>query len=67
VAVQAVEAFRELHPYNWEAIPMDKIYSAGELEALFREAGFSSVKLYGTVEGDPYDLNAKRLIVVAQK
>lgn len=46
---------------------MDKIYSAGELEALFREAGFCSVKLYGTVEGDPYDLNAKRLIVVAQK
>jgi len=27
---------------------MDKIYSAGELEALFREAGFSSLK--GTVK-----------------
>ncbi|MDA2933941.1 class I SAM-dependent methyltransferase [Acidobacteria bacterium AH-259-D05] len=44
-----------------------RVYSAGELEASLRKVGFNVVKLYGTVEGDPYDVKAKRLIAVAQK
>ncbi len=44
-----------------------RLYSGEELEASLRRMGFNSVKLYGTVEGAPYDVNAKRLVAVAQK
>ncbi len=43
------------------------LYSAAELTALLKESGFKSVDIYGSIEGDPYDHNAQRLIVVGQK
>jgi len=43
------------------------LYSGRELVDLLRAAGFEDVKLYGTWEGGPYDLNAERLIAVAHK
>jgi SAM-dependent methyltransferase len=43
------------------------LYSGRELTDLLRAAGFKSVRLYGTWQGTPYDLNAERLIAVATK
>jgi SAM-dependent methyltransferase len=43
------------------------LYSGRELTELLRAAGFKSVRLYGTWQGAPYDLNAERLIAVAAK
>ena len=43
------------------------IYSGEELKGLLEQAGFRSVKLYGTFDGDPYGLNAQRLIAVGRK
>lgn len=44
-----------------------RLYSGAELSALFRQAGFSSVALYGGLDGRPYDQGAKRLVVTARK
>jgi SAM-dependent methyltransferase len=43
-----------------------RIYSGKELEALLGDAGFNRVKLYGGLDGRPYDLEAERLVVVAE-
>jgi hypothetical protein len=43
------------------------LYSGRELTDLLRATGFKSVRLYGTWQGAPYDLNAERLIAVAAK
>ena len=43
------------------------LYSGAEVRNLLREAGFSNVRLYGDLKGAPYDHNANRLIVVAEK
>lgn len=43
------------------------LYSASELSGLLRDSGFSSVQIYGDLEGNPYDQNARRLIAVAGK
>lgn len=42
-------------------------YSGTESAALLRQAGFTSVALYGGLDGSPYDQAAKRLVVTAQK
>jgi SAM-dependent methyltransferase len=44
-----------------------KMFSATELSALLISAGFSTVDVYGDVNGAAYDNTAKRLIAVAQK
>lgn len=44
-----------------------RIYSALELATMLSGAGFISVEVYGDYEGNPYDINAKRLIVVGTK
>lgn len=44
-----------------------RIYSAVELSSLLRGSGFTSVEVYGSLEGTPYDHTAKRLVVVARK
>lgn len=44
-----------------------RIYSAVEINDLLKECGFSSVSIYGDLEGADYDNNAKRLIAVARK
>ncbi len=43
------------------------IYSGEELRALLSQAGFGDVRLYGSLDGSDYDLNAKRLIALATK
>ena len=43
------------------------IYSATELSDMLKECGFSSVDVYGDLEGAPYDHTAKRLVAVARK
>ena len=44
-----------------------RIYSAVEIVGLLKGCGFSSVSIYGDLEGADYDQNAKRLIAVARK
>jgi cyclopropane fatty-acyl-phospholipid synthase-like methyltransferase len=43
------------------------IYSAAELTAMLRDSGFSTVDVYGSSTGTPYDNTARRLVVVAHK
>jgi len=43
------------------------LYSGAEIRSLLKQTGFSNVRLYGDLAGSPYDHNAKRLIVVAEK
>ncbi len=42
-------------------------YSAVELSSLFFECGFSRVEIFGDLEGNPYDQNAKRLVIIGYK
>ena len=44
-----------------------RVWSAGEIRALLTRCGFTSIRLYGSYEGDEYDLDSERLIVVAGK
>jgi SAM-dependent methyltransferase len=44
-----------------------RLYSGAELAGLLTEAGFSTVQLYGSLSGAPYDQTAQRLIAVATK
>jgi SAM-dependent methyltransferase len=43
------------------------LYSAAELAAMFYEAGFDAVSVYGGLDGRPYDQEARRLLVVGRK
>jgi hypothetical protein len=43
------------------------IYSGAELRRMLQDAGFGSVQLYGSFGGEPYDLDASRLVAVATK
>lgn len=43
------------------------LYSGRELVDLLKRTGFENVKLFGSLQGDPYDLNARRLVAVAVK
>lgn len=43
------------------------IYSAVELSTMLKECGFSSVDVYGDIEGASYDHKARRLVTVAHK
>ena len=43
------------------------LYSGRELADLLKKAGFEKVKLFGSLQGVPYDLEAQRLVAVAQK
>jgi SAM-dependent methyltransferase len=44
-----------------------RLYSAAELTSLLKEAGFSSIQVFGDLEGGPYDHTAKRLVALARK
>lgn len=41
------------------------LYSAHELKMMLQICGFNNIILYGSLDKDPYDLNAKRLVVLA--
>jgi len=45
----------------------NRLYSAVELSGLLTEAGFTSVKVFGNLNGAPYDHMAERLVAVAVK
>ncbi len=44
-----------------------RIYSGVELKAMMLAAGFDTVEVYGTLEGAPYDQNARRLVAVGSR
>lgn len=44
-----------------------RLYSGYELASLLERVGFERVTAYGTLDGDPYDEDAERLLVVAEK
>ncbi|MHC4448072.1 MAG: class I SAM-dependent methyltransferase [Planctomycetota bacterium] len=44
-----------------------RTYAASELLDLLRDTGFTDAVAYGSLEGTPYDQDAKRLVVVARK
>ena len=44
-----------------------RLFAATELAALMREAGFQRVKVWGDLQGGPYDNMALRLVIVATK
>jgi SAM-dependent methyltransferase len=44
-----------------------RLYSGMELKELLYKAGFSTVQLYGSLAGTPYDHTAERLVAVATK
>ena len=43
------------------------LYSAAELSALLKESGFKIIEIFGSLDGDPYDQRAKRLVAVVHK
>jgi SAM-dependent methyltransferase len=43
------------------------IYSGQEIKDRVLDAGFEEVRLYGSLEGQPYGLEAERLVAVARK
>lgn len=43
------------------------VYSAHELKEMLMRAGFADVRVYGNYHGDPYGLDAKRLVAVGRK
>jgi len=49
--------------YTWE----QRLYAASELEQMLKQVGFSNIEFYGNIDGEDYDEDADRLIVVAEK
>lgn len=43
------------------------LYSAVELSNMLRQTGFTQVQVFGSLSGTAYDLDAKRLVIVAKK
>ncbi|HBT38814.1 MAG: Methyltransferase type 12 [Thermotoga sp. 50_1627] len=41
------------------------VYSGQELKMMLQMCGFTNVELFGSLDGTPYDLNARRLVAVA--
>lgn len=50
----------EYHVDHW-------VYSGFELAVMLKEAGFETVKLFGGIDGSPFDNEARRLVAVATK
>ena len=44
-----------------------RLYGASDLTALLQNCGFHEVEVFGSLDGAPYDLTARRLIAVARK
>jgi SAM-dependent methyltransferase len=43
------------------------IYTACELKLMAQQAGFADTRVYGSLDGQAYDLDAERLVLVARK
>jgi len=52
---------------KFEHVLSIRLYSGLELKTALLSAGFSSVQLYGSLDGDPYDDMARRLVAVGVK
>jgi len=50
-----------------EKIFTQRLYSASELRAILKEAGFDQIEIYGDWDESPYDHNARMLIAVCRK
>jgi 2-polyprenyl-3-methyl-5-hydroxy-6-metoxy-1,4-benzoquinol methylase len=44
-----------------------RLYAASELVAMLHEVGFTAIRCFGGLEGSPYDVDAKRLVLVARR
>lgn len=44
-----------------------RLYSGVELRNLLKQAGFARVKVFGNLDGSPYNQDAQRLVLVARK
>lgn len=44
-----------------------RLYSAVELRTLLKQVGFARVKVFGSLDGKPYDQDAQRLVLIARK
>lgn len=44
-----------------------RLYSASELKAVLADVGFTALRAYGSLSGTPYDHEAQRLVMVAEK
>ena len=44
-----------------------RLYAGSEIVALLTECGFSKVELFGDLEGNPYNQNARQMIAVGHK
>lgn len=44
-----------------------RLYSAAELKGLLLNVGFAEVRVFGSMDGVPYDQHARRLVAVARK
>lgn len=52
----------QVHQARWH----HQLYSGAEIRGLLQEAGFSNVQLQADLEGNPYDFEAQRLMVLAR-
>ncbi|HPQ68317.1 MAG TPA: methyltransferase domain-containing protein [bacterium] len=52
---------------RYETIVEHRLYSAVELKTLLLDVGFGAVKVFGNLDGGPYNHNAQRLVIVATK
>jgi hypothetical protein len=53
--------------HAWRAEWHHNLYAASELEGLMVEAGFGEVAIFGSLDGDEYDMESDRLIMVGWK
>ncbi len=53
----------KVHRADWH----HNLYSGQEIRDRLVAVGFKAVALYGSIDGDPYDIDAERLIAVAWK
>jgi len=51
--------------HRWEY--QHYVYSANELTHMLKQAGFRHIQVFGSLAADEYDLEAERLVLVAQK
>lgn len=53
----------QAHHYSWG----HNLYSASELRRMLQTAGFVDVEAFGSLTGEPYDMDADRLIMVGTR
>lgn len=59
ILIRDNEAFRRSYQHY--------VYTPVELTTMCYQAGFNNVRVYGSLAGDPYDIESDRLVIVAEK